>query len=222
MNVLGSAYTIAEVGEQLGWLVAALQKSESPSSISFSKPQILVLPHPEDSGSSSNEGSGRNYSCTLGCITEQVPSTDLGDGRCWHRLFNNPVIVECYPVPPRLGIGLSTGLEIPLNILIALADTPVFTTFDSKSLLKGYSSMLVPTKQVDNIIIWHFIQDENNTRLSFLDPRLSDLCSVDPIAWENRHTRHIVGWCAYARSVTGMLKASSFPFSQDDVETLIS
>lgn len=204
IDVTGSAYSIAEVGEQLGWLVAALQPSASTTAISASRPRIVSLV--ERSVVSLSENVAGSYVCKLGCVTDELPLDGPGarqNGQCWYDLFNNPVIVSHYPIPQRSDLEKSIGLEIPLDILIALAETPVFTSFGQNTLMKGYSTMLVPVREVDNIIVWHFIYEESDARLSFLDSKLSELSSIHPIAVDDHRTRHIVGWCSNARSMTG-------------------
>lgn len=205
LHVTGSTYSIAEVGEQLGWLLSALPSSNSTTAMSSSRPlirSIIQTPVTELEGSTI----AGHYVCTLDCVIKPLdPTEQQQDGQCWHRLFNNPVIVTDYPVLPRPRPLLepSKGLEVPFDILIALAETPVFTSFGPNYLMKGYSTMLVPVLEICNIIVWHFVFNETGDRLPFLDSRLSDLDSIRPIAVDNHQIRHIVGWCSNAKSMAG-------------------
>lgn len=198
----GSAYSIAEVGEQLGWLLSALQSSSSMTSMNCSRPLIRSLVETSMTGLESRMVAGR-YFCILDCAIEPLEPIEQQDGQCWHKLFNNPVVVADYPVLPRSFLEPSKGLEVPFDILVALADTPVLTSFSQSFLMKGYSTMLVPVLENCDMIVWHFIFNETGDRLSFLDSRLSDLDSVHPTNVESHQTRHIVGWCSEARSLTG-------------------
>lgn len=187
--------------------MSALQSSSSTTSMSSSRPILRSLFKTPVTGLESSAIAGR-YVCILDLVIEpSQPTEQQQDGQCWHKLFNNPVIVADYPILPRSCLKPSKGLEIPFDILIALAETPVLTSFGQSTLMKGYSTMLVPVLELCNVIVWHFVFNDAGDRLSFLDSRLSDLDSVDPIKVDSHQTRHIVGWCSEARSMTGKRKS---------------
>ena len=137
----------------------------------------------------------------------------LPNGQCWQSLFHNPSIVLGYPIACRPTLESGLGLEIPLDILIALADASSITSFNDKALIKGYSTMLIPVRQVDNMIIWHLLYNEDGSRISYIDCRVADLTHIDPLNLET--CRHILGWCSRARSFVGendlnLLKSCDF------------
>lgn len=177
--------------------MSALQSSSSTTSMSTSRPILRSLVQTPGPGL-------ERYVCVLDLVIESLQQGEQQeDGKCWHKLFNNPVIVADYPVLPRSFLEPSKGLEIPFDILIALAETPILTSFGQSTLLKGYSTMLVPVLEVCNTIVWHFVFNETGDRLSFLDSRLSDMHSIRPIAVDDHQIRHIVGWCSNAKSMAG-------------------
>ncbi|KAL6849042.1 hypothetical protein ACO1O0_008572 [Amphichorda felina] len=89
------------------------------------------------------------------------------NGQCWHDIFKNPVIVKGYPIPQRP--EWSTGLEIPLNMMAGLARSQRLDRFRDKLYIKGFSTMLVPTKQIGDVICWHMIYNKDGSRISYLD-----------------------------------------------------
>lgn len=123
------------------------------------------------------------------------------NGKCWHRLFNNPVVVQGYPVRARPQLEPGTGLEIPLDVLMALVDSTRIETFNQKNLIKGFSSMLVPTRKVRDIVLWHMWYNENGERISYTDARIGEFEHVTEA--ELNSSRHIVGWCSRAWNHTG-------------------
>lgn len=183
--------------------MSALQSSSSTTSMSSSHPILRSLFQTPVAGLESGPITVR-YVCALDVVIQSLqPREQQQDGQCWHKLFNNPVIVAGYPVLPRSCLETSKGLEVPFDILIALAETPVLTSFGLSCLMKGYSTMLVPVLEICNTIVWHFVFNETGDRLSFLDSRLSDLRSIRPIAVDDHQIRHIVGWCSNAKSMAG-------------------
>ena len=123
------------------------------------------------------------------------------EGRCWHNLFRNPVVVQGFPILERY--SLSNGLEIPLNIMAALVGTTRAHIFDDTTILKGFSSMLVPIKRSENLTTWHVVFHADGTHVSYTERGLSSLRSTNFA--ELQTSRHIVGWCPRARGCAGKL-----------------
>jgi len=77
--------------------------------------------------------------------------------QCWHALFSNPVIVRGFPIP-RWSEPAGTGLEMPLNMMMSLARA-VYIIFKSKVFIKGFPTMLVPTKRSADVMVWHLFSE---------------------------------------------------------------
>jgi hypothetical protein len=128
-------------------------------------------------------------------------------GQCWHNLFRNPVVVMGYPIPRRP--KESQGLEIPLNHMAALIQQNRLSLFAENILIKGFSSLLVAMKVVENTVVWHHLFNEDSSHLPFTaavhktkdsaNMRNDDLT----VASLTGH-RHIVGWCPEAKYHVGM------------------
>ncbi|ROW14903.1 hypothetical protein VPNG_03437 [Cytospora leucostoma] len=136
-------------------------------------------------------------------------TTNPSSGQCWRKLFNNPVVVTGYPTLRRPQLEPGSGLEVALDALTALADAPIISTFKDKTLIKGYSTMLIPKRKVGDLIVWHFIFNADGSRLSYLDPRVQSASSLGGITpTDITGARHVVGWFDFARSYAGCPEAN--------------
>jgi hypothetical protein len=144
---------------------------------------------------------GCNFQCNVEFDFEDCGCSDSVDdgGQCWQGLFRRPVIVRGFPTPSRP--KRSTGLEIPLNMMTALADTKYIQKFCGKIFVKGFSTMLIPTEVCDGLLLWHLLHTKNaNSRISYLDCNLEHA----KVEMADLHTyRHIVGWCSEVVSHVG-------------------
>jgi hypothetical protein len=78
-------------------------------------------------------------------------------GQCWFGMVCNPFIAVGYPVPWRDDASLYKGLEVSLELMVAMSRAEFPTTFGGKFMLKGIMSALFPTASSDHAIIWHFM-----------------------------------------------------------------
>ncbi|KAJ6260647.1 hypothetical protein Dda_4874 [Drechslerella dactyloides] len=190
VEVSGTADSIAEIGQQLAWLV---KNFRIKSRLSYWDP-VPMLDRPYISG----------FICDIYFSVERwEPNLVSSNGQCWHHMFRNPVIVIGYPIPRRR--DQDTGLEIPLNMMAGLAQTQTVQSFNEKILIKGFSTLLVPTKRAGDALIWHLIYNRNGNRISYLDnfvPHIEKL-SVS----ELETVRHILGWCSESEYYAGAVDA---------------
>ncbi|KAI1394973.1 hypothetical protein F4819DRAFT_222679 [Hypoxylon fuscum] len=193
---LGVPGFVVEIGEQIAWLGAALQPSPIAVGVTYCTPYVdKITPISHEV---------LEIRC---CIKYKLRRSEIGkqysNGRCWHNLFANPVIVQGFPILRRAEEG--TGLEVPLDMLVALTRTQYIDTFMSKVFVKGFSTMLVPTKQSDNLVIWHLLYNKHpNERISYLDCHIEH---ADIHITRLEQCRHILGWCSGAVSIIGTLQA---------------
>ncbi|KAI1457381.1 hypothetical protein F4805DRAFT_457755 [Annulohypoxylon moriforme] len=197
VNVSGIQEFVVEIAEQLAWLGAALRSSPFDVGVAHSTPNM----YPTDSTVGANEDLrfAINY-----LIDDGVMESLNRNGQCWHSLFVNPIIVHGFPILNRL--ELNTGLESPLAMLVTLARARYVDTFKSKVFIKGFSTMLVPTKQSKDLLIWHLLYNQDpNERISYLDCGLEH-ADIDINALE--HYRHVLGWCSNAIPIAGTTRAN--------------
>lgn len=197
VETFGTADSVAEIGEQLAWLGAALRSSPYDLGIAHCTPFIDVH---LDTPASTLDGMAGSISCKIGFIVEgSEDHLEPSNGQCWHNMFRNPVIVKGYPIPHRS--VPDTGLEIPLPIMAALARTKLVDVFNGKLFIKGFSTMLVPTKQSGDVLMWHLLYNKDGKRISYLDNTVPNVATVSISDLEN--LRHVLGWCSEATSYAG-------------------
>ena len=125
----------------------------------------------------------------------------IANGQCWHDLFRNPVVAG-FPIARKPEPG--SGVEIPLNIITALAGSQQIDEFDGKNFIKSYSRMLIPARKEENIIYWHMYESEgDDQRISFLHPTTSHAAYIENSEMEK--CRHILGWSPEAEFYAGMI-----------------
>ncbi|KAK4069275.1 hypothetical protein Trihar35433_5854 [Trichoderma harzianum] len=209
VEAIGTAYSIAEIGEQLGWLATTLWSAPNDSEFRFRHPEIAYC-HVEAFQSSRDDEDEfqKAFRCRLEISQDEImPNAPNNNGQCWHPLFNNPVIVKGYPISPRGSFLLGAGLELPFDVLITLAYTQYLTIFGNKTVAKGFSTALIPTMIHDDIIYWHFLFNESGSRIPYWDSRIQQGILVTPDQFRSAR-RHIVGWCANAQNKIGSPEAN--------------
>jgi nucleoside phosphorylase len=191
VEAFGTAGSVAEIGEQLGWIGAALRSSKYDLGVGYCRPLI----HFEDTQSLK-----MGILCKIHfSFQERGKYSEPSKGQCWHNLFKNPVVVEGFPIPRKTEI--ETGLEIPLHIMAALAQSQRVNTFDGKVFIKGFSTMLVLIKKNADLIIWHLLYNRDGNRISYLDNTvpLGENASVSDV----EKARHVLGWCSEVKYYAG-------------------
>ena len=188
-NVLVSASdpdpTLADIGELLAWIGAAVRESPLSYEMAYSTPQIF-------------------YEITSGPIFVLDAVIELLDydgiewplnGTCWHHLVRNPVIVKGFPIPRRG--NEERGLEIPLELMASLGKSSRATIFGQGLVMKGYSTMLVPIKRIKKSVVWHFLCNEDETRIPYLDANKfchNRLSTEELDSSDLEVARNFVGW----------------------------
>jgi len=204
----GGQAALTELCEQLAWLGAALRTSPVSFGICITTPSIVAS---KDVHSSSPVPS---ITAQLGFTVTSSPdhglSTDV-DGSCWHAMFRNPVVVNGFPILARH--ENEQGLELPLDMMSILADAHFATRYDTTLVLKGLCTMLVPTRQTERSITWHFIFNEDGKRIPYYSFRErcpgwigTDKVSTDLL--EAGNVRNFVGWASNITRHLGMFLSS--------------
>jgi hypothetical protein len=200
-EVTGSAYSIAEVGEQLCWLGSALRSSPYPDKVAYCQPQVGKLRAVNDEGQSGKKQQATKFIASISFAVKEKTFTEVNGG-CWYNLFRSGVIVEGFPISRRPEIGAVKGLEIPLPMMARLAQANSVNTFLGSAILKGFSAMLIPTENHEEVIVWHLVHNKNGDRISFLDSTVVPVEGAS--ASQLSQARHILGWCSNARHLAGM------------------
>ncbi|MCJ1466973.1 hypothetical protein MMC07_005595 [Pseudocyphellaria aurata] len=194
VSATGAACILAEIGEQLAWLGSACRASTQDDKLSYCTARIVQTQQTP------------KLSLTINFSHSEIEevSMPMHNGTCWHALFRNPVIAKGYPISAR---DLDEkGLEIPLNMMAGLSDATCATVFDGGLLIKGFSAGFVPTRAVQNSIVWHFHYNHDGSRLPYSFARD---CYPEGIAVESAdrlylaNTRNFVGWTRAALTQLG-------------------
>jgi hypothetical protein len=194
LEAFGTRHAVAEVSEQLVWLSSALRSSSDEPGAAFA---VSLLKHINTTQGTSNSDAIHVFS--IYTSIESAPSFHDLPGYCWHSLFRSPVIVWNFPIPVRPQD--QTGLEIPLPMMARLLDTNAVHEFNRSLFIKGFSSMLYPTRTSEAIINWHHDFNTSGGYLSYVDHTAEPVkgFGVDYI----RSKRHIVGWSKEVKNCTG-------------------
>ena len=205
VEAFGTGYSIAEVGEELAWFGAALRSSPYELGVAYCKPFIEGMYVDKPSFQMSGTPSKPDILCKVNFIVRKgEEQLQPSNGQCWFNLFKNAIVVEGYPIPRRS--ECLTGLEIPLDVMVALVQAQRATTFGGKLFIKGFCTMLIPTKHVGNMVIWHILFNEDGRHISYVDPRVRNISgahlgSISNIDLET--ARHVVGWCSNVKNYAG-------------------
>jgi hypothetical protein len=205
VKAYGTADFIAEIGEQLAWLGSALRSSHFDNEVAYCTPRLHSV-QSDGSPRSTQDPGGRPIICyEIDFFVKQKGKQISQEGACWHDLFRNPVVAEGFPIPCRTGHG--TGLYIPLHIMAGLIRARRVTDFDGSLFIKGFSTLLFPTKLTGNIVVWHLLFNEDGSHISYLDPRIKSLRDPEAGGIGLVHLiaarEHVLGWCSEANSYAG-------------------
>ncbi|KAJ4857032.1 hypothetical protein T069G_07929 [Trichoderma breve] len=197
VEAIGTIHCIAEIGEQIGWFATAFKPTFHDLEISFCHPELISF-QAEDNLHLLSDEFEKSFRCRILTVLDDIKVNRLpyAGGQCWQQMFNNPIIVTGYPIKPRENIESGAGLEIPFEMMTTLSDARYLTTFNGKTVLKGFSTVLLPMRQQDDLIIWHLLVDISGARISYLDPRIQQGILISSDNMQN--TRHILGWCSEA------------------------
>lgn len=198
VSVVGPVPSVADVGEQLAWLGAALRPSPRDDQYkglwccSPSVSCLKALPAAQTGAKSTGD-------CFEIRFRFEKADDGLSEGQCWHGMFRNPVIVRGFPIATRA--VANTGLEVPLGALVQLINTKCITAFDEKIFIKGFSSMLVLTEKRGDLLLWHLIYNASGGRVSYLEYAERPPESFTESQLEG--ARHVVGWCSKVEILAG-------------------
>lgn len=187
----GQTGHLVSLGELLAWLGAACCSSPSPDDMQYREPCSVI----------SSETIG------LLDITYQNRAIENKEGEfCWRSLFRNSCVASEFPVRTRR--HREPGLEIEPEMMITLGETDWITTFNKLFMLKGFSSVFVPTQHKADIstIYWHFIHTDDGSHLPFASAAKSclgeEMFAGGDLQWM-LGLRHFVGWAPHVHVRAG-------------------
>ncbi|PVI02799.1 hypothetical protein DM02DRAFT_612609 [Periconia macrospinosa] len=201
----GTLDTIAEIGEQLAWLGAAVRSTPNSTTLSSCVPLLRNLTVETFAKGPPIAKFRLDYKT----IYPEIPDTAPLNGRCWHNLFYNPVLVEGYPLLSRS--EASMGIEMSLDLAAVLMGVERIYQYDGVIVLKSFCAMLVATKKVTDIVVWHLLLNKTGKHMSFAD--VSQCGLIDSSLSRNglaafQPLRNVIGWCSTVSAFTGSPSAN--------------
>ncbi|KAI0967117.1 hypothetical protein F4678DRAFT_252391 [Xylaria arbuscula] len=197
--------SLAEIGEQLSWLGAALRSSTREKGLVYCTPTIVNINPSNATLQIENVTSLPQLAYNIGFAIDELESPpQRPNGQCWHDIFRNPVVVKGYPILRRA--NSNTGLEANLNVLAGLTRAHRLDRFQERLFLKGFSSMLIPTMRNGDTLCWHLVYNSDGSRISYLDHHVTN--EVLNIHSRLESLRHVLGWCSEAQFYGGSAQAT--------------
>ncbi|RFU34109.1 hypothetical protein B7463_g2198, partial [Scytalidium lignicola] len=193
---VGPAQFVAECGEQLAWLRAAL--SASQHSVGYCTPKITR--YWVESVPSLSNGSKYKGHCDIGLDIAEPP-VNPGDSKVrvqndWQDLIGESIIIVGFPISRRPENYL--GLEISYDILLYFLQACKTTTVDGLILIKGTKRALKLVKRSGDVFLWHLLPTSKSPPSCCVDHVVEDTVSLPyhPIDLKSLNTsRHIINRC---------------------------
>ncbi|KAJ4011850.1 hypothetical protein NW766_007150 [Fusarium irregulare] len=85
--------------------------------------------------------------------------------------------------------------------MAGLNSSPRIHKHEGNYYLKGYSTALVPTEKIDDMVLWHLYYSDDGSRLPY--PNTLGLNCADLNIQDLTAARHVVGWCSKAKFMAG-------------------
>ncbi|CAF9942447.1 hypothetical protein IMSHALPRED_003684 [Imshaugia aleurites] len=188
--------TIVDVIQQLAWMGAALRTSKD-GRVQYCESKLQGV------------GKARGVEPAMFNLRIDIHSPGEDDQSCWFSLFTNPVIALGFPTARRN--KNEVGLEIPLDMMAALGGASHAAEFEGGLVLKGYSTLFVPTRRHEDSVQWHFIYDRGQERISYHQASLQ--CPNRVLLKDLNHetlrtTRAFLGWWKEAETHLGTANAN--------------
>ncbi|KAM7183978.1 hypothetical protein V8F33_013249 [Rhypophila sp. PSN 637] len=219
--IIGPAYSVAECGEQLAWLAAALF-SPTVNSVIYTTPRLGVAEtyngnHPaqhvlEDRKKVKPQGP-RQSKDKISQLTRfdieivEAPALDPDrpDEKTWSRLIGSliaPTFVQGFPTARRPD-NLCSGIELPFEVLLALVGAQETSIVNESVLLHGSRVRLELVRKQGNVFCWHKLVDPDE-RPHCVNHDLTGGLSVPSLLWRTGLAdinsdlaagRHVLGEC---------------------------
>ncbi|KAF7548851.1 hypothetical protein G7Z17_g6780 [Cylindrodendrum hubeiense] len=220
VHAMGSAHSIAECGEQLAWLGAALQPSHRDH-VLHSTPYLVAIPSPpmehianfmtKEFALCANDPSNPN--------TKMIPGQDFWEGEFCHqhwaiafeneakpealvcgnllRDISQPVIVQGFPSRRRPELCL--GIELSTGILFGIIRSSSLKSEHGRLFLRGSEYVIGLVKTTEDMIVWHIFSSLNSVCICNLHPISKD-ATLDINLAQLWHYRHVIEPCTSAES----------------------
>ncbi|KAL7904323.1 hypothetical protein GGI35DRAFT_463623 [Trichoderma velutinum] len=171
IQVLSTAYEIAKIGEQMGWLATTLSLTakDEEKSISCRYPKISGFKTDYLSPSSSTAAA---FICEIKVITESSgdESLNLSHYELYSR-SHGQIITTGYPIPRRDFSGLEMSWDIMMEEVLFIQPNSYrhLTNHHTYTCVKRLPQVLISIRNENNIISWHLLILRDDQRISYHD-----------------------------------------------------
>ena len=142
---------IGAVSEQLLWLTAAFRRP-SAHGLSTSRATIQYHGFVEHADF---------FSVQLQRL--QIPVTNSKTASCWNPIFDKFVIAHDFPFPVRE--NGERGIELPFVLMVALGGVSYPLQYLDSFVLKGRTTVIIPTLRYKSLIQWHLVRNYDGSDL---------------------------------------------------------
>jgi len=192
IDAVGDSLFLVETAEIMVWLSIACRASPSRDEIEIGRMDLQQV---------------NDYRCDISFVGDLVledASTigveGMSPATCWHGMFRNPVVAYGYHIPSRS--SQEQGLELSIDLMLTLAQAFYGVVYCGVLMLKGFSTLLTPTRKENGSVTWHFTFNGTGARQSYNDGlQHSRLHNLDDAIFDG--ARHFVGWSGSAEFLTG-------------------
>jgi hypothetical protein len=192
IDAAGDPFFLAETAEIMVWLSIACRESAACDEIQTGRMDLQQV-----------NDYGNDVSFVGGLTLEDATTSrdeDMSHATCWHGMFRNPVVTHGYPIPSRR--SQEQGLELSIDLMLTLAQAFYGVVYCGVLMLKGFSTLLTPTRKENGSVTWHFIFDKTGERQSYNNGlQHSRLHNLGDAIFDG--ARHFVGWSGSAEFLTG-------------------
>lgn len=208
LSVTGTIYAIAEIGEIISWLHAALSLTVGSDGISIHEPFIdLNFLATQAFMESGVDATCRIQSSLKGKMRD-IQTTPSAQGECWQNILGNTVCVHGYPTTRRP--MRQTGMEVSLKTMISLANARKLMCFKGIFCIKGYCSLIVPTERKEDTIFWHLSTNKDGSYMPYTGQNHGEnglnndnQCLQGLSLHELETSTHVLGWASNVESLAG-------------------
>lgn len=152
----GRREDVANIALQFAWIISAFRSPYEHNEGGH----VLAL----------SRATARYYGLQDGCHLFKLQPEDLrpiekdGIASCWNPIFRTLVVAWGFPIPPRP--DLCVGIELPIGLMVSLAQLDYSLPFLDSFILKGHTSAAVPIdcceNEEQNCIQWHLVGDDGS------------------------------------------------------------
>lgn len=177
-HAAGSTEDLIQLAQQLSWLSAAF-RCIPDDDVYCSATKLLWSGHEAE------------------FALQLDPMYPVQEESCWHQMLPETTIVAGFPVPPRTE-KWETGLELDFELMCQAGLIRYPIDYKDGVILKGHSTILIPTRKSTDSVQWHFISNEDSTeRLPLSAARDFDVVEGYTIEHLSK-LRAFVGYCPEA------------------------